>query len=149
MGLFAVGASPTGSADPSACAAALGVVNNSAGHGDGPDLDQAVDRCRRAQPVAVTAEARSTPSISSRRLQGVLLDEGYCHDIVDAVLGVRGNNPYAARRAADALTAGGPAVVGRRLTAYARCARITRVAEEYVGCGRMSCRWSRRCTMRT
>ena len=135
VGLFAVGASPTGSADPFGLRrAALGVVNNLLATATELDLAQAVDAAAALQPVSVTAEARAdTLDFITRRLQGVLLDEGYRHDIVDAVLAVRGNNPYAARRAADALTA----LVAQpwwddAFTAYARCARITRgVAEEY------------------
>lgn len=135
VGLFAVGASPTGSADPFGLRrAALGVVNNLLATQTDLDLRAAVDAAAGLQPVTVTPEARAeTLDFITRRLQGVLLDEGYRHDVVDAVLAVRGHNPYAARRAADGLTG----LVAQpwwddAFTAYARCARITRnVAEEF------------------
>ncbi len=46
-----------------------------------------------------------TATFVERRLEGVLAELGYAYDVVDAVLGVRGDNPAAAVRAADALTA--------------------------------------------
>jgi glycyl-tRNA synthetase len=135
VGLFAVGASPTGSADPFGLRrAALGVVNNLLATQTDLDLRAAVDAAAALQPVTVTPEAQAeTLDFITRRLQGVLLDEGYRHDVVDAVLAVRGHNPSAARRAADGLTS----LVTQpwwddAFTAYARCARITRnVAEEF------------------
>ncbi|MEI2750219.1 MAG: hypothetical protein V9E88_15850 [Ferruginibacter sp.] len=80
------------------------------------------------QPVEVTeASLDEAATFIARRLQGVLADQGYPFDVVDAVLAVRAANPVAARRAADAL-----AVMvrepdwGDTFTAYARTARITR-----------------------
>ena len=60
----------------------------------------------RLQPVPVSEESLAeTATFIERRLQGVLDEAGYAHDVVEAVLAVRGDNPAAAVRACDALTA--------------------------------------------
>ena len=63
----------------------------------------------------------------ARRLQGVLLEAGFAHDVAEAVLAVRWDNPAAAIRACEALTASVQQPWwDDAFTAYARCARITR-----------------------
>jgi len=128
-GLFAVGAIPTGSADPFGLRrAALGVVNNLLASGTDFSIKAGLAAAAAEQPVPVSAEALAeTAAFVERRLQGVLSDLGYAHDVVEAVLAVRGDNPAAAQRAALALSE----MVRRpgwndAFTAYARCARITR-----------------------
>ena len=128
-GLFAVGAIPTGSADPFGLRrAALGVVNNLLSSGTDFSVKAGLAAAAAQQPVSVSAEALTeTAAFVERRLQGVLLDLGYAHDVVEAVLAVRGDNPAAAQRAAIALSE----MVRQpgwndAFTAYARCARITR-----------------------
>ncbi len=128
-GLFAVGAIPTGSADPFGLRrAALGVVNNLLASGTDFSVKAGLAAAAAEQPVPVSAEALAeTAAFVERRLQGVLSDLGYAHDVVEAVLAVRGDNPAAAQRAAIALRE----MVRRpgwndAFTAYARCARITR-----------------------
>ena len=128
-GLFAVGAIPTGSADPFGLRrAALGVVNNLLSSGTDFSVKAGLAAAAAEQPVSVSAEALAeTAAFVERRLQGVLLDLGYAHDVVEAVLAVRGDNPAAAQRAAIALSE----MVRQpgwndAFTAYARCARITR-----------------------
>jgi len=128
-GLFAVGAIPTGSADPFGLRrAALGVVNNLLASGTDFSIKAGLAAAAAEQPVPVSAEALAeTTAFVERRLQGVLSDLGYAHDVVEAVLAVRGDNPAAAQRAALALSE----MVRRpgwndAFTAYARCARITR-----------------------
>jgi glycyl-tRNA synthetase len=128
-GLFAVGVSPSGSADPFGLRrAALGIVNNLiSGKIDfsvNAALSQAVSH------LAVDASAQSLADAGefvTRRLQGVMLEMGYAHDVVEAVLAVRGDNPAAAERACAALSR---LVAGEgwseTFTAYARCARIVR-----------------------
>jgi glycyl-tRNA synthetase len=61
------------------------------------------------------------------RLRVILLDEGFRHDVVDAVLAVQGGNPYLASKAIKELSRW----VARSdwdkiLPAYSRCVRITR-----------------------
>jgi len=133
VGLFAVGAIPTGSADPFGLRrAALGIVNNLLAAEVDFSIVEGLTLAAAQQPVTVDGEAlQEAVNFVTRRLQGVLADMGYRYDIVEAVLAVRGDNPHAAQRACSAL---------QRLvqqpwwdesfTAYARCARITRNVEE-------------------
>ena len=133
LGLFAVGAMPTGSADPFGLRrAGLGIVNNL--------LERKVDFSVRAalrlaaslQPVEIDAEMlNTTAEFVQRRLQGVLGDRGYRHDIIEAVLPERGDNPYAAQLACEHLTElTAQSWWADALTAFARTARITRNLEE-------------------
>ncbi|MFN8491385.1 MAG: glycine--tRNA ligase subunit beta [Caldilineaceae bacterium] len=128
-GLFAVGAIPTGSADPFGLRrAALGVVNNLLATQTDFSVKAGLAVAATLQPVTVTPEAlNETATFITRRLQGVLLEMGYAYDVVEAVLAVRGDNPYAAQRACAALSE----LVRQpwwadAFVAYARCARITR-----------------------
>ena len=137
-GLFAVGVSPSGSADPFGLRrAALGIVHNlmSLPHGQvlsSGRVDFSVNAAlaQAASHLAMEASAQSLADAGefvTRRLQGVLLEMGYAFDVVEAVLAVRGDNPAAAERACSALAA---LVAGadwnETFTAYARCARIVR-----------------------
>ena len=132
-GLFAVGAIPTGSADPYGLRrAALGIVYNLLASRVSLSVRQALTTAAALQPVPVSAEAiAETAAFVTRRMQGVLLEQGFSHDVVEAVLAVRGDNPVAAQEAARALqtlvTANGWETT---FTAYARCARITRTLGE-------------------
>jgi glycyl-tRNA synthetase len=128
-GLFAVGAIPTGSADPFGLRrAALGVVNNLLVSRTDFSIRAGLQLAAAQQNVAVTEAALTeTMTFIERRFQGVLAELGYPYDVIDAVLAVRGENPAAAQRACDALQQ----VVTQAgwndaFTAYARCARITR-----------------------
>jgi glycyl-tRNA synthetase len=132
-GLFAVGAIPTGSADPFGLRrAALGIVNNLLAAGVHFSVADGLAAAADLQPVSVSQTALAeTAAFITRRLQGVLSDAGYSFDVIDAVLAVRGDDPVAAQTACQALQA----LVGRPdwstvLTAYARCARITRTLGE-------------------
>jgi glycyl-tRNA synthetase len=129
VGLFAVGAIPTGSADPFGLRrAALGVVYNLLETDTAFDVRAGLEMAAALQPIEVTpASLEETATFIARRLQGVLAELGYPFDVVEAVLAVRGGNPVAAHRAAEALTAmvRDPAW-GDDFTAYARTARITR-----------------------
>lgn len=133
VGLFGVGASPTGSADPFGLRrAALGVVNNLLANHTDFSVVEGLALAAAQQPVDISTAARQeTATFIERRLQGVLTELGYRYDIVDAVLAVRGDNPNAARRAGDALqTLVQEAWWPEAFTAYARCARITRSLTE-------------------
>ena len=128
-GLFAVGAIPTGSADPFGLRrAALGVVNNLLASQTDFSIRQGLTLAAAQQTVPVTDAAMGeTLAFIARRLQGVLTELGYPHDVIDAVLAMHGDNPYAAQRAADLLqTMVAQPWWSDTFTAYARCARITR-----------------------
>jgi glycyl-tRNA synthetase beta subunit len=83
-------------------------------------------------PVDVSEQALDdVAEFIAGRLQGWLRDRGLRHDVVDAVLAERGDDPYSAYRAAVQLTAW----VGRDdwadlLNAYGRCIRIVRGLDE-------------------
>jgi len=128
-GLFAAGAAPTGSADPFGLRrAALGIVNALLATQTDFVVAEGLAEAAALQPVPVSEESLAeTAQFVARRLQGVLAEAGYAFDVVEAVLAARGDNPYAAQRACNALAA----LVSEpwwtdAFTAYARCARITR-----------------------
>jgi glycyl-tRNA synthetase len=132
-GLFAVGAMPTGSADPFGLRrAALGVVHNLLATETDFSIRGGLGAAAALSPVAVSAEVLAEAgAFIERRLQGVLADLGFAFDVVEAVLSTRGDNPYAALRASQALRS----LVAEpwwneSFTAYARCARITRALEQ-------------------
>ena len=129
VSLFAVGLVPTGSADPYALRrAALGVVQTLLGIDRPVSLAAAIDAAASVQPIVVTPEVRrDVLSFIQQRLRGLLLDQAYRYDVVDAVLAEQGTCPLGAARAVQALQA---AVAEPDwtaiLVAYARAARITR-----------------------
>lgn len=128
-GLFAVGAIPTGSADPFGLRrSALGIVNNLLTSRTDFSLRTGLQVAAAQQSVAVAESAlQETLTFLERRLQGVLAELGYPYDVVEAVLAARGDNPYAAQRACAALqTLVAQPWWSEAFTAYARCARITR-----------------------
>jgi glycyl-tRNA synthetase len=133
VGLFAVGAIPTGSADPFGLRrAALGVVHNLLATQADFSIRTGLEAAAALQPISVPDQAvAETLAFVARRLQGVLSDLGFAHDVVEAVLAVRGHNPYAALRACKEVSN----IVqqpgwAETFTAYARCARITRNLEQ-------------------
>ena len=83
-------------------------------------------------PVEVPAQALDdVAEFIAGRLQGWLRDRGLRHDVVEAILAERGDDPYSAYRAAVQLTAW----VRRDdwvdlLNAYGRCIRIVRGLDE-------------------
>jgi glycyl-tRNA synthetase len=131
-GLFAAGAMPTGSADPFGLRrAALGIVNNLLAASVDFNIAQGLEISAELQPIPVDVDTLAAAnSFIARRLQGVLLDSGYAHDVVEAVLASRSDNPNAAVRACEALTQTiEDSGWEDAFTAYARCARITRSLE--------------------
>ena len=131
-GLFAAGAIPTGSADPFGLRrAALGVVNNLLDAQVEFSLYAGLSAAAALQPIDVNDDVlRETQEFLIRRLQGILLEAGFNHDVVEAVLHARGDNPIAAYRACKALQEAVQAIWWESaFTAYARCARITRNLE--------------------
>jgi glycyl-tRNA synthetase len=128
-GLFAVGAVPTGSADPFGLRrAALGIVHSLIAAGVDFSVRVGLEAAAKLQPVAVSdASTTETLTFVERRLQGVLAEQGYPFDVIEAVLAERGDNPAAAVRACKALSeAVRQPWWSEAFTAYARCARITR-----------------------
>ncbi len=133
VGLFAVGAIPSGSADPFGLRrAALGIVNNLLTTETAFSVVDGLALAAAQQPVAVGAAAlQEAATFIERRLQGVLADLGYRYDVIEAVFAVHGDNPYVAQQSCIALQSlvqepWWPDV----FTAYARCARITRTVTE-------------------
>jgi glycyl-tRNA synthetase len=129
VGLFAVGAIPTGSADPYGLRrAALGIVHNLLANRVHFSVQAGMAAAAARQPVEVSSESHhESATFVTRRLQGVLLEAGFRHDVVEAVLAVRGDNPVAAQEAARALQTLVHADGWEgAFVAYARCARITR-----------------------
>jgi len=133
VGLFAAGAIPSGSADPFGLRrAALGIVNALIATETDFSIVAGLAAAAALQPIDVSDETLAeAATFITRRLQGVLLDAGYAHDVVEAVLAARGDNPSAALRAAVAVSA----LVAQpgwdeTFTAYARTARIVRNLDE-------------------
>ncbi len=125
-GLFGVGVQPSGSTDPFGLRrAALGIVNNLLGARLDFDLTKALVRAAQGFDIDMAARALTEAGdFITRRLQGVLLEMGYAHGVVEAVLAVRGHNPHRAERACAALTTMIAAPDwADTFTAYARCAR--------------------------
>jgi glycyl-tRNA synthetase len=135
MGLFAVGLAPTGTKDPFAQRrAALGICQNLIEWELHFDLREGLAIAAEALTVTVTPQDQADCfDFILGRLRSMLLEQGYAYDVVDAVLAVRGHDPYGARMDVDALTAW----VARDdwdqiLPAFSRCVRITRdLAETY------------------
>jgi glycyl-tRNA synthetase len=129
MGLFAVGLSPSGSADPFGLRrAALGVVQALIGREISLSIHDALNEAASLLPVPAEASTiEEAEGFVRQRLQRHLLDQGFRYDLVDAVVAERGNDPYLAARTVEQFV---PRVERADwmdlLNAYARCVRITR-----------------------
>jgi glycyl-tRNA synthetase len=129
VGLFAVGLTPTGSADPYQLRrAALGIVQALVSHEISLSLRPLIARTAALMPVPVAEEVRGDVlGFVAERLRGWLREKGFAHDVVDAILAVRGDDPFNAYRSVAQLS-----VWVRRddwmdlLNAYGRCIRIVR-----------------------
>lgn len=129
VGLFAVDLAPTGAKDPFGLRrAALGVVQPLLDQDRDLDLQAAITKAAKLQPVKVDAKRQAQVLDFIRgRLAVVLKDSGLRYDVVDAVLAEQAGNPAGAKRSARQLQAW----TGREdwktiLPAFARCVRITR-----------------------
>lgn len=129
VGLFAAGLAPTGAKDPFGLRrAAIGVVQPLIEHDLDFDLAEAVKKSAKTQPIPVSDEAqKQILEFIAGRLNVVLKDSGFKHDVVEAVLAEQSSNPAASARAVKQLSAW----VGREdwsatLDGFARCVRITR-----------------------
>jgi glycyl-tRNA synthetase len=129
VGLFSTGLVPTGAKDPFGLRrAALGIVQPLIEHDIEFDLDKAVRKAAKLQPIEVKENLPAQVlDFITGRLKVVLNGAGYKYDVVDAVLAWQSNNPAGAARAVKELQAW----VARPdwntiLPAFARCVRITR-----------------------
>ena len=128
-GLFAVGMEPTGTSDPYGLRrAAAGLVQILLDRGLSFSVREGLIEAARLMPVEDAAETvEAALAFVVGRLQVMLRDEGFAHDVVEAVLAERGADPARARESARQLAAW----VEREdwqhiLDSYARCVRITR-----------------------
>ncbi len=133
VGLFAVGARATGSADPFALRrTALGLIQILALRGIPFSLRQGLETAARVQPVPVSEDVLGEiQAFLAERLRVWLREQGFPHDVVEAVLAERADDPYAAYRAARELAQAvrDPAWPDI-LRAYARTKRIVRDLKE-------------------
>jgi glycyl-tRNA synthetase len=128
-GLFAVGLTPTGSADPYHLRRdAVGLVQNLRVHQLSFSVREGLAAAARLLPVEVPEDALwAALDFVVERLRGVLREEGFRYDVVDAVLKARGEDPFHACQAVEELTRWvGRDDWARILDNYARCVRITR-----------------------
>ena len=134
-GLFAAGLAPTGTRDPFALRrAALGLIQILLGRGIVFDLRDGIRQAASLQPIpASEAVQAQVMDFIAGRLRGLLSEQGFRYDVVEAVLAAQAGNPVLARRAAEELTAWiGQPEWPQILAAYARCVRITReIKEQY------------------
>ena len=133
-GLFAVGLAPTGSADPYGLRrAALGLVQILLERKLDFSVREGLLEAARALPVPLSdAALDEAVAFVAGRLQGVLRDAGLAHDVVEAALAARGDNPFLAQQVAQQLRGW----IAREdwpllLDNYARCVRITRDHPRY------------------
>lgn len=132
-GLFAAGLAPTGSKDPFAQRrAALGLVGNLISWDQDLDLKKALDKAISELPIKIEPDIREACLLFiSDRLHNYLREQGYTHDVVDAVVAAQGQNPAGAFRAVKILT---DRVKHKdwemTLDSFARCVRITRDLEK-------------------
>ena len=132
-GLFAINLAPKSTADPFGLRRdALGIVQNLIAAEFSFDVRDGLRAAARLQPVPVSDEViEQATAFVRRRLFGVLRDEGFGHDVVEAVLAEQGDNPALARQAVvDLSTAVAESDWMDVFTAYARSKRIVRNLDE-------------------
>lgn len=128
-GLFAAGLAPSGNKDPFALRrAALGLVGNLMAWNLDFDIRSALKTAADNLPIEATPESQQEAlDFIVERLRNVFRDQGYAHDVVDAIVSAQGHNPARAAQAVKELSEW----VARNdwdtiLPAYSRCVRITR-----------------------
>lgn len=133
MGLFAVGLAPTGTKDPFAQRrAALGICQNLIAWRQNFDLRWGLAEAARVYSLEIDeSDQTACFEFIVTRLRGLLLDRGFNHDVVEAILAEKGHDPYAALMGVEELSAW----VDREdwdqiLPAFSRCVRITRDQDE-------------------
>lgn len=128
-GLFAVGLTPTGNKDPFALRrTAIGLVTLLMGKNLDFDTCWALEQAGSVLNVPFTKEVEDqAAAFITARLHTILLEQGFAHDVVDAVEAVHGENPAQASRAAEVLSSWvGKADWSTILPAFSRCVRMTR-----------------------
>jgi len=129
VGLFAVDLAPSGAKDPFGLRrATLGIVQPLLDQDQDLDLDAAILKAGKLQPVKVDAKRRTEVLDFIRgRLTVLLKDSGFRYDVVDAVLAEQASNPACAKRSVQQLQAWTAGEEWKTiLPAFARCVRITR-----------------------
>ncbi|MFQ5796167.1 MAG: glycine--tRNA ligase subunit beta, partial [Candidatus Bipolaricaulia bacterium] len=139
VGLFAVGLTPTGTADPYGLRrAALGIIQVLIDREISFSLPEAVQDTVPLLPVEIAVTTKLAEEVPSevidfirRRLQGWLLDQGFRYDLVEAVLAGRGDNPANAYKTVKTLSTWveRPESI-ELLTAYVRSVRIVQEFKE-------------------
>lgn len=133
IGLFAVGLAPKSTTDPFGLRRdALALVQCLIVNDQPFDIVGGLKAAARLQPVAVSDTVITEVSdFIKRRLYGWLREQGFAHDVTEAVLAAQGNNParayHAVRELSEAVAQPGWMDT---LTAYARCKRIVRNLDE-------------------
>jgi glycyl-tRNA synthetase len=132
-GLFAAGMAPTGARDPFAQRrAALGLVQALIAQNISFDLRIGLENAAAQLPITASPERLSAcQGFIIERLRNLLLESGFRHDVVDAVITAQGNNPARTNDSVKQLSAW---VIRpdwhEILPAFARCVRITRDLEQ-------------------
>ena len=132
-GLFAAGLAPSGTKDPFAQRrAAIGLSQILMDKDLDMDIKEGLTLAAANLPVQMDEKVLADClDFITGRLRGLLLEQGYRYDVVDAVLAAQGRNPAAAFRAVKYLDARVKAADWNTLLpAYARCVRITRDQKE-------------------
>jgi glycyl-tRNA synthetase len=133
-GLFAAGLAPTGAKDPfGQRRTALGLVSNLIAWEMDFDLRYAIDVAADNLPITANPEIRQIClAFISERLRYLLLERGFRHDVIAAVMESQGWNPAGAAREMNSLMTWVSREDWHRiLPAYARCMRITRDQKEH------------------
>ncbi|MFQ5943057.1 MAG: glycine--tRNA ligase subunit beta [Anaerolineales bacterium] len=129
IGLFSIGAQPSGTRDPFGLRrSAVGLIQILVESERSLDLEVALGWAWDGYDREGESEALGNClAFIIRREQQLLLDQGYPHDVVAAVLDEQGKNPLRAKYGADELNQWGTGENwAPTLQAYSRCARITR-----------------------
>ncbi len=128
-GLFTAGLAPSGTRDPFAQRrAALGLVQALIQSDLSFDLPKALELAAGGLPIPAFPESQDAClEFITGRLRGLLMDQGFRYDVVDAILAEQAGNPASASRAVKSLAAWTARPDWSTiLPAYARCVRITR-----------------------
>ena len=132
-GLFAAGLAPTGTKDPFAQRrAAQGLVQALIAWDLDFDLREGIKIAAKTLPIDASEESmQACVEFIAGRLQNSLLEKGFRHDVVAAVLSAQGYNPSAAAKAVKTLSDWTNRSDWERiLPSYSRCVRITRDLKE-------------------
>lgn len=135
-GLFAVGLTPTGSADPYHLRRdASSIVQNLIAHRISFSVREGLEAAAGLLPLEERGKDMSWLSAALEfvveRLRVYLREQGFRYDVVEAVLAARGDDPYRAYQTTEELSRWvSREDWSRILDNYARCVRITRDLSE-------------------